>query len=429
MRSSPARFVRAAAVAALLVHPAAAGAQGLAVSDQGARGMGLGGAYSALAGDPSAIHYNAAGLAFLRGTQLYLGGLVAQPSTTFVGADPTPGVGVVEQTTGGALVPPSVFLSHRFSERLTLGAGLSMPYAVSTQWAAPDAFTGRFLAQTVEIDAYSVTPAIAFRLADRLAIGGGLDVRFSSFALRRRIPALHPVTGELVDAAALRIDSPRDTAVGFNLGILARPIESLAIGVRYRHRVRHGYDGTAEFSLLPTGDAALDDAAAAVLPAGAVGVTTAIAFPASVTAGAAYTFGEWMVTGEAEFAQWSQLQQIAFDYEGYPDLREVLVQDYANSVSLRVGVERRLGDAYAARAGYSFEDSPAPAASLSPLLFDADTHRFSIGGSWIHGTWRLDGAAAYAIAPSRYTGASRDGYDGSYEIEGFTAGLSLGYSF
>jgi long-subunit fatty acid transport protein len=107
----------------------------------------------------------------------------------------------------------------------------------------------------------------------------------------------------------------------------------------------------------------------------------------------------------------------------------VLVQDYANSVSLRVGVERRLGDRYAARAGYSFEDSPAPAASLSPLLFDADTHRFSVGGSWIHGTWRLDGAAAYAIAPARFTGASRDGYDGSYEIEGFTAGLSLGYAF
>ena len=101
MRRSRSRCARVAAAAAFLLLPVTAGAQGLAVPEQGARGMGLGGAYTALAADPSAIYYNAAGLAFLRGTQLYAGGMFVSPNTTFTGADPAPGAGVTERAYGG----------------------------------------------------------------------------------------------------------------------------------------------------------------------------------------------------------------------------------------------------------------------------------------------------------------------------------------
>ena len=431
MRLACARSARAiAALAVLGLVPAGARAGGFALhSEAGARGMGLGGAFTALALDPSAIHHNPAGIAFLKGTQLYAGGVLVQPRTTFTGADPAPGAEVIERTTGGALVPPAVFLTHQFSERLVLGAGLTLPFAVRTRWAAPDAFSGRFLAQQVELDAYSLTPTVSYRLADRLSVGAGLDVRLSSFALRRRIPALHPTTNELVDAAALRIDAPTDTAFGFNAGVLARPTESLSVGVRYRHGVTHSYRGTAEFSLIPTGVPALDQAAAEALPAGGVAVTTGLAFPSSVTAGAAYTWGDWLFTGETELVRWSRLRQIEFDYADHPDLREVLVPAYADALTFRVGVERRLGTAWAARAGYSFDDSPAPATSLSPLLFDADRHRVAAGGSWKRGPWRVDAAAAYATSAARATGESQGGYDGSYQTRGVTAGLSFGYAF
>lgn len=419
----------AAALAALILVPASAHAGGFALSEQGARAMGLGGAFTALAGDPSAIHYNAAGIAFLKGTHLYAGGAVAQPKTTFTGTDPVPGAEVTERTTGGALIPPSVYFTHQFSERLVLGAGFDLPFAVRTRWAAPDAFSGRFLAQQVDIDGYSLNPTVAYRLADRLAVGAGIDVRLSSFSLRRRIPALHPVSEQLVDAAALSIDGDTDTAVGFNVGVLARPTESLSVGARYRHRVSQSYRGTATFSILPTGVPALDEAVAAALPAGAVPVATGITFPSSIAAGAAYTWGDWTFAGEADLQQWSKLQHIAFEYEGHPELREVMVQDYADSLTLRVGVERRLGTAWVARGGYFFADSPAPAESLSPLLFDADRQGFALGGSWLQGAWRIDAAASYARSPRRPTGATHVEYDGTYQIRGFNAGMSLGYAF
>lgn len=416
--------------AALLLTPVAATAGGFALFEQGARSMGFAGAFTAQANDPSAIFHNAAGIAFLKGRQLYVGGAFLPPRTTFTGSDPFPGAEVTERTENLHLLPPAVYYTHQFSERLVLGAGVTRPFAVRTRWENPETFSGRFLGQRTEIDALSINPTAAYRVADRLAVGVGVDVRLSSVSLRRRFPGLHPVSGAVVDAASVRIDSERDTAVGFNAGILARPIENLSIGAHYRAGVTHAYQGDAEFSLLPTGSPALDAAVAEIIPAGALPVRTSIHFPAVINVGAAYQWNDWTFAGDVGFWQWTRFQQIALDYEGREDLREVVVQDYADSAQIRVGAERRLGTSWAVRAGYFYDDSPAPAASLSPLLFDADRHGFTLGGSWVQGAWRVDAAGGFLRSKPRSTGGiSPDGYDGIYTTRAVTAGLSVGYVF
>mgnify|MGYP001336771322 CR=1 FL=1 len=418
------------ALAALALVAPAAHASGFAVSEQGARSMGFAGAFTAQASDASAVAHNAAGIAFLKGRQLNLGGAWIRPRTTFTGSDPFPGAGVVEHTETLPLLPPAVFYTHQFSERLVLGAGLTRPFALRTRWENPETFSGRFLAQRTEIGAYSINPTAAYRVADRLALGVGVDIRRSNLALRRRYPGLHPETDAVVDAASVRVDARTDTAIGFNVGFLARPTESLSIGGQYRDGVSHNYQGDAEFSLIPTGSPALDAAVAELIPAGTLPFRSSIRFPAAVTAGAAYAWGDWTFAGDVGFTLWSKFQQIALDFEGREDLREVVVQDYADSMQIRVGAERRFGTTWAVRGGYSFTDSPAPAAALSPLLFDADRHGFTLGGSWQQGALRVDAAGGFVSGKPRSTGGtSRDGYEGSYETRALTAGLSVGYVF
>src|SRR5260221_12783245 len=87
----------AAALAAGILGPVPAHAAGFAIFEQGARGMGFAGAFTAQANDPSAIFHNAAGIAFLKGKQFYLGGTLIHPSTTFTGDDPFPGSSVTQQ--------------------------------------------------------------------------------------------------------------------------------------------------------------------------------------------------------------------------------------------------------------------------------------------------------------------------------------------
>ena len=103
---SKTRRALAAALAACIFGPVPAHAAGFAIFEQGARGMGFAGAFTAQANDPSAIFHNAAGIAFLKGKQFYFGGTLIHPSTTFTGADPFPGASVTEKGDTGLVVPP-----------------------------------------------------------------------------------------------------------------------------------------------------------------------------------------------------------------------------------------------------------------------------------------------------------------------------------
>src|SRR5687767_6566488 len=123
----------ALALGVALAFPGGVLASGFARSEQGARAMGFGGAFTAQASDPAAIFHNAAGIAFLKGRQVSLGGSVITPRTSFTGADPFPGAAVVEETDTPAQTLPAVFYTHQFTGRLVFGAGVHAPFRQHTR--------------------------------------------------------------------------------------------------------------------------------------------------------------------------------------------------------------------------------------------------------------------------------------------------------
>jgi long-chain fatty acid transport protein len=420
----------AAALAACILGPAPAHAAGFAIFEQGARGMGFAGAFTAQANDPSAIFHNAAGIAFLKGKQFYLGGTLIHPSSTFTGADPFPGASVTEKGDTGLLVPPAAYYTQPFSERLVFGIGLHTPFGLTTAWASPDTFSGRFLSERAELKGFSINPTIGYKLADRFAVGGGLDIRLSSVSLQRRVPVVNPFTQRVVDGASVDLSSNTDVGFGFNVGALAKISDSLSAGVHYRHQVKSSYKGTANFTQIGTGNAQLDTALTARLPQGSQAVTTEIVFPGIFMGGVAYTAGDWTFEVDADWYQWSKFSQLNLVFTDRPDLTQSIVEDYKNSWQYRMGLERRLSETWAVRGGYFFDQSPAPAASISPLLPDADRNGFALGGTWKTGHFHADAAMWVLLSPARSTeGVNRDNFNGTYKSHAVTLGIFLGYSF
>jgi len=90
------RTLRALLALPLLALPASVDASSFALESQGARAMGFSGAYVAQAADPSAIYYNAAGIGFLKGKNLYIGAFLGGLSTDFTGEGPYPAAGTLE---------------------------------------------------------------------------------------------------------------------------------------------------------------------------------------------------------------------------------------------------------------------------------------------------------------------------------------------
>jgi len=425
------RRARAAAAAATLVlAPASARAAGFAIFEQGARGMGFAGAFTAQANDPSAIFHNAAGIAFLSGKQLYLGATFIHPSSTFTGANPFPGSSVIEKGDVSLLVPPAAYYTQRFSERVVFGVGLHTPFGLTTAWASPETYTGRFISQRAELKGFSINPTVGIKLADRLAVGAGLDVRLSSVHLQRRVPAINPFTQRVVDVAGVDLRSDTDVGLGFNVGLLAKVSDNLSAGVHYRHKVRNDYKGAATFTQLPTGNTQLDTRLSALLPQGSQPVTTGIEFPGIASGGVAWTAGDWTFEADVDWYQWSTFRNLNIVFTDRPDLTENVIEDYKDTWQYRMGLERRLSDTLAVRGGYFFDQSPAPAASVSPLLPDADRNGFALGGTWRSGAFRVEGAAWLLLSPSRSTeGVNRDQYNGTYKSHAVTLGIFLGYSF
>src|SRR5262245_62100328 len=107
------RALRALLALPLLVVPVSAQASGFAIESQGAAARGFAGGYAARASDPSAIFYNAAGIAYLKGKQLYISGALAALSTDFTGSGPNPPAGTLESTSNGLSLLPSFYYSQQ----------------------------------------------------------------------------------------------------------------------------------------------------------------------------------------------------------------------------------------------------------------------------------------------------------------------------
>jgi long-chain fatty acid transport protein len=420
----------AMAAFSLTLLPAPTQAAGFAIFEQGAKSMGFGGAFVAQANDPSAIFHNAAGIAFLKGNQIHLGGTAIAPKTDFTGADPYPGAGITEKGDAGVTIPPVADFTHQVSESLVVGLGFHVPYGLKTQWSNPSNYTGRFISKSAELQGFAIIPTVGYKLADRLAVGAGLDIRFASVTLMRNVPAVNPYTLKVVDVASVEMTSDTNTGIGFNLGLLAKPTESLSIGIAYRHKVKVDFTGQAAFTRIPTGSADFDSLVSVSLPTGREPLTTSIEFPALAAFGIAYAMGDWTIEGDLDWYQWSTFKSLDITFENRPDLSGRVPENYENSTQYRIGLERRIGDSFEVRGGYFYDKSPAPTASVGPLLPDADRHGAALGFSYKKGSFRTDVAYWHLFFKERSTaGQNRDSYDGTYQSSGDLFALSIGYGF
>ena len=404
-------------------------ASGFAIESQGARAMGFAGAYVAQAADPSTISYNAAGIGFLKGKQLYVAGAFASLSTDFTGSGPYPPSGTLETSGSGLGALPAIYYSQQVGRRTVIGVGVSRPFELRSRWDNPDPFTGRYICVECQISSWSINPTIAYRLADRFAMGAGLDVRLSSFGLSRRLgadPNPFPVP---TDVAALTLDSGTTAGVGFNLGLLASPSENLSIGLSYRREVTINHDAQASFVQILTGDAAVDDAVALALPASQP-ATVGFTYPGSLAAGVALRRGYWTIEADVQWMLWSRFNKVTITYASSPAFNTVLPQEWSSTWRAAFGVEYLIGDDWEVRGGFGYDHSPAPTQTISPFLHDADRYTFGAGGSWKYEQLRLDFSARYvALRTSSTLGVSRYDYNGSYETNGLQVGASLGYRF
>ena len=423
------RAMRALLALPLLSLPATVRASGFALDTQDARAMGFADAYVAQKDDPSALASNAAAIAFLKYKHVSIGGHYATASTDSTGLGPYPPVRRLENSDQGLGALPAIYYAQPVGEVFAFGLGFDSPFGMKNSWTDPATSTGRFVCMTCEISSWRVKPSVALKLADRLSVGGGIDLLFSGANITRRMVAPSPAPA-MTDVAEASVVADTTAAVGWNIGAMASPTESLTIGLAYRNKVVVTHTSVATFTQIPTGDKTIDDAVAKALPAQQA-AEIAFTYPGSIQGGVAWKGDRWAVEGDITRTLWSSLTQVQITHYD-STLDYILPMNFASTWKAAVGVEYQLvPDAWAVRGGYSFETRPQPDSTLSPYYTDSSRNSLSVGGSHTRDNFRVDAAVRLIFRGSRTTdGANLYGYEATYSpATSFAAGLWIAYRF
>ena len=406
-------------------------AGGFSIFEQGTKAMGMAGAFTAQADDGSAMFHNVGGLAFLDESEdrLQAGFTYISGESDFTGGSPFPGPGVTEQQVDLGEFLPHVYWVRPLNERLNFGLAVNSPFGLKSEWEDKDNFTGRFISEDASLLTIDVTPNIGWKLNDRMGFGFGLILRFAEVELNRRQALVNPVTLQPTEVAKVNLESDLNEGFGFQFGFLHRFTEHFTWGFSYRSAVDLEFDGDGRLTQVPTGIPPLDGLVAATLPLGRnLPIATELEYPSTASLGVAVqATPRWLVEVDANFTGWSSVDELVIDFtdDSLPDV--TLRQGWDDVMNFRLGISYQLNDVSELRFGTVWDDTPQPDADLGPLIPDAKRNGFTIGyGRRLSGL-QLDLALMRLLFDKRTTTVSEDGYNGTYDTDGWLIGVTVGW--
>jgi len=399
---------------------------GFLIYEHGAAAMGMAGAFVSIANNPTAIFYNPAGIAWLKGTQVNIGGTFIFPSGSLSlpnWPDPTfQKVYQLDQT----FFPPHFYLTHKFGSKLAAGIGVFAPYGLGTSW--PVNYPLKYLCTETSLETLFVNPTIAYMLTDNLSIGVGISYIHSTLSLDlvRHVEIPGTWTGDVPAS----LNKAKGDSVGFNAGLLYKK-DRFSLGFNWRSGFKVDYSGTLTLdkSNVP---APLQD----YIPSSGA-VATSFKHPHIFGLGASYQASKkLLLAAEIQYFTWKAYKDyvININYTGDGSEEELVEENFKNSIILRAGLEYQLKENFALRGGIIYDQSPQPVETMDPSLPDANRVAFTLGFGYTKNRIKVDVGYQYEIFSDR-TSPNRNIYyptnwaEGKYRTNGQLLGFTIGYAF
>jgi long-chain fatty acid transport protein len=381
--------VIAAAALMAVLSAAPVHAAGFSIFEHGSKAMGMAGAFTAQADDPSLLFHNAGGLAFVDERQISTGFTwITSTEAELEGANPFPGAGYTAEQEDLSEFPPHLYWLQPINDTWKFGLGINAPFGLTTEWQNPDQFRGRFLSTKAALRAIDINPTLGWQISPNFGLGVGAIARVSDVELARSVGANNPFTQTVSDVGRLTLESDFGTAYGFNVGVLHKIGSSFSWGLSYRSAISVDYEGDARVAQVSTGNAQFDAIVRTQIPFGKdLPVETTIDFPDQASLGLAFALGPTLlVETDFNWMGWSSFQEVTIDFTGgtlggsgnaLPDT--TIREEWDDANSYRIGLRWDSSPDNQWRLGYVYDESPQPEEAVSPLLPDAARNGFTVG--------------------------------------------------
>lgn len=336
-------------------------AGGFQLNEHGAKALAMGGAFTAIANDPSAIYWNGAGLSQLTGTNIMIGTSLIAPQSTFRGVTPD-----ITKYRAKNLVffPTHFFGSHAFNDQWSVGLGFTTPFGLGTEW--DENWIGKYLALKTTLMTFTVSPVVTYSPVKSISLSAGFVYSFANVEITRK----SQLSTILANDAYVDLTGDDSFAYGFNAGIMFKPTDFLSIGASYHSEVKYDFKGTA----VTVGP----DQLAASLPNG--DITAELTTPQNIAVGIAVDVTKRLkVSADYQFVGWSSYDVLAVDFAN-PEFEDIASpRNYKDAYIVRLGAGYQMNDQINLMGGVYFDKNPVSTAYLNPTLPEADRLGLSFG--------------------------------------------------
>lgn len=350
-------------------------ASGFALNEQSISGMGTGFAGRASAAeDASTVFGNPAGMSRLKREQVTGGVTVLDAHSDISHANSNSNGG----TNHGDMVPfiavPMGFYVKPINDQWAIGVGVYAPFGLVADYE--NGFAGKYFGSKSEVQVITVQPTVSYAFNDRVSIGFG--------------PTFNHIEGTLESALSLNPMAPdgnvhikgSDTALGYNIGILAQLTDKMRAGLTYHSKVDYTLDGNTQvnYGMLEMAGQNAHQKYDASLE-----VTT----PESVDLSLTHALNDqWTLYAGSTWTRWSRLKEISVQNSSVPgalagqfgDITEA--QNWHDTWAHAIGTSYRVNKQWVLRTGLSVDQSPTNNVDRSPRIPTGDRKIFSLGAGW-----------------------------------------------
>lgn len=362
-----------------LLIPTLLMANGLNLNNAGTKAIGMGGAFTGIADDYSAVYYNPAGLTQLEGTSFSFFFTDVIPNNTYK-ADI---YGVDASSKSHHYISGALAAFFDVGEKFKVGLFANVPAGLGVEWDGAD--LRNLTGGNPDFEWYSQIavihfgPAIAYQVSDKFSIGATVNIAYGMMDLRRPVD----MTQDHVPETQYKEEST-GLGYGVNIGALYHFNEKLSLGATFKSEVNVAYDGTAKNPTLPLIAGQL----------GLVGVSGEsdferdITWPMMVHAGLGYKATDKLtLAADVHWFQWSANQDVigtSYDDAVWKNILEPagahqLHLKWEDQIQIRLGGEYQLNDMIALRAGYYHDPAPAPDETANILLPSITYNAITLG--------------------------------------------------
>jgi len=371
-------------------------------------------AYTAQVDNPSAVFYNPAAINQLKGTQTSSGGVILIPHTKFKSYN----TGKTTHMKDHLYLLPTFYLTHKISERFSLGIGTFSHFGLSTDWH--DNWEGKFISTFAELRTFFINPVISWQVHPKLSLAVGFNAVYSDLRFKKALN-LKPLPLEL-GRADLDADG---IEYGFNLALLYQMTDSIKLGVSYRSSIDIEYEGDADFKAHPL--------LKPLLPEG--GVDLDIELPPILAAGISTTITKkWTIEFDLIWVGYSTYDKLFADFEKEvnPLLKNQFApipRDYKDVIDYAISANYQVNESLVLRCGFLFDRSPVPEENLDPILPDPDKYILGTGFSLNKNRWELHLSYYAVFCRDTTVRRNRDGFNGKYEAYSSLISMSFDFRF